>query len=148
MQINLGKNVFRYCFSKTGAANKLGAAEALRADYDAYEAFTGRLSALVSYDSTNIWQKPFTYAYGVQLIGTNEQDFDLALGELDRRTFFIGGLIGQVGVDRTDSLLDAREGFRVTALVEPEGSLQDGFTPYVRARMDGSALSKSSTPWT
>ncbi|WP_054526865.1 MULTISPECIES: autotransporter assembly complex family protein [Sphingomonadales] len=115
------------------------AAEALRADYDAYEAFTGRLSALVSYDSTNIWQKPFTYAYGVQLIGTNEQDFDLALGELDRRTFFIGGLIGQVGVDRTDSLLDAREGFRVTALVEPEGSLQDGFTPYVRARMDGSA---------
>ena len=114
-------------------------AEALHSNYDAYEAFTGRLSALVSYDSTNIWQKPFTYAYGAQLIGTNEQDYDLALGELDRRTFFIGGLIGQVGIDRTDSLLDAREGFRITALVEPEGSLEDGFTPYVRARVDGSA---------
>ncbi|MAO05761.1 MAG: hypothetical protein CL804_14925 [Citromicrobium sp.] len=114
-------------------------AEALHSNYDAYEAFTGRLSALVSYDSTNIWQKPFTYAYGAQLIGTNEQDYDLALGELDRRTFFIGGLIGQIGIDRTDSLLDAREGFRVTALVEPEGSLEDGFTPYVRARVDGSA---------
>ena len=114
-------------------------AEALHSNYDAYEAFTGRLSALVSYDSTNIWQKPFTYAYGAQLIGTNEQDYDLALGELDRRTFFIGGLIGQVGIDRSDSLLDAREGFRITALVEPEGSLEDGFTPYVRARVDGSA---------
>ena len=114
-------------------------ADALRSDYAAFEAFTGQLSALVSYDSTPIWQKPFTYAYGIRLIGTNEQDYDFALGELDRRTFFIGGLTGQLGVDRTDSLLDATEGFRVTALVEPEGSLQDGFTPYVRARLDASA---------
>ena len=114
-------------------------AEALHSNYDAYEAFTGQLSALVSYDSTNIWQKPFTYAYGVRLIGTNEQDYNLELDELERRTFFIGGLTGQVGIDRTDSLLDATEGFRVTALIEPEGSLQDGFTPYVRARVDGSA---------
>ena len=114
-------------------------ADAFHSDYDAFEAFTGQLSALVSYDSTPIWQKPFTYAYGVRLIGTNEQDYDFALGELDRRTFFIGGLTGQVGMDRTDSLLDATEGFRLTALVEPEGSLQGGFTPYVRARIDGSA---------
>ena len=114
-------------------------AEALHSNYDAYEAFTGQLSALVSYDSTNIWQKPFTYAYGVRLIGTNEQDYNLALDQLERRTFFIGGLTGQVGIDRTDSLLDATQGFRVTALIEPEGSLQDGFTPYVRARVDGSA---------
>lgn len=113
--------------------------EALRADYDAYEAFTGRLSALVSYDSTSIWQKPFTYAYGVQIIGTNEQDFDLVQNDLVRRTFFIGGLTGQVGIDRTDSLLDATKGFRVTALIEPEGSLQDGFSPYLRARVDASA---------
>jgi translocation and assembly module TamA len=114
-------------------------ADALRSDYAAFEAFTGQLSALVSYDSTPIWQKPFTYAYGVRLIGTNEQDFNFSLGELNRRTFFIGGLTGQIGVDRTDSLLDATEGFRVTALIEPEGSLQEGFTPYVRARLDASA---------
>ena len=113
--------------------------EALRANYEAYEAFTGRLSALVSYDSTSIWQKPFTYAYGAQIIATNEQDFDLTTRELVRRTFFIGGLTGQVGIDRTDSLLNATQGFRATALIEPEGSLQDGFSPYVRARFDGSA---------
>ncbi len=114
-------------------------ADVLRSDYDAYEAFTGQLSALISYDSTPIWQKPFTYSYGARLIGTNEQDFNFDLGELDRRTFFIGGLIGQVGIDRTDSLLDPTQGFKLTALVEPEGSLQDGFTPYVRSRIDGSA---------
>ncbi|WP_374406638.1 autotransporter assembly complex family protein [Pelagerythrobacter sp.] len=114
-------------------------AEALHSDYDAYEAFTGQISALISYDSTPIWQKPITYAYGVRLIGTNEQDYDFATEELDRRTFFIGGLTGQIGLDQTDSLLDATKGFRLTALIEPEGSLQDGFTPYVRARLDGSA---------
>ena len=114
-------------------------AEALHADYDAYEAFTGRLATLVSYDSTSIWQKPFTYAYGAQLIGTNEQDYNLTLGELERRTFFIGGLTGQVGIDRTDSLLDPTRGFKATILLEPEGSLEGGFSPYARARITGSA---------
>lgn len=114
-------------------------AEALHSNYDAFEAFTGRLAGRISYESTPIWQKTLTYAYGVQLIGTNEQDFDFALGDLRRRTFFIGGLTGQVGFDRSDSLLNPTRGFRATALIEPEGSLQGGFTPYVRARIDGSA---------
>ena len=115
-------------------------AEVLRSDLDAFEALTGRLSGLISYDSTNLWQKPLTYAYGAQLIGTIEEDFDVARGLLDRRTFFIGGLIGQIGVDQTDSLLNATKGYRLTALIEPEGSLQGNFSPYVRLRLDGSAF--------
>ena len=115
-------------------------AEALRSDLDAFEALTGRLSALISYESTNLWQKPLTYAYGAQLIGTIEEDFDVARGIQESRTFFIGGLIGEIGIDRTDSLLDARNGFRVSALIEPEGSLQNEFSPYVRARLDASAF--------
>lgn len=114
-------------------------AELLHADYDAYEAFTGRLAALVSYDSTPIWQKPFTYAFGAQILATNEQVYDTARSQLDRRTFFIGGLTGQIGIDRSDDLLNPTKGFRLTALIEPEGSLQGGFNPYVRARLDGSA---------
>jgi translocation and assembly module TamA len=121
-------------------------AEALHSDYDAFEAYTGRLAATIAYDSTPIWQKPLTYAYGVQLIGTNEQDYNFDLGRLERRTFFIGGLTGQVGVDTTDDLLNPTEGFRVTALVEPEGSVEDGFRPYVRARLDGSAYLHVSDP--
>lgn len=113
-------------------------AEALHSNFDAYSAYTGRLAARVAYDSTPIWQKKLTYAYGAQLLGTAEKDFDFARGERRRRTFYIGGLTGQVGLDLTDDLLNPTKGARVTALIEPEGSLQGGFHPYVRARLDAS----------
>ncbi|MFN2099878.1 autotransporter assembly complex protein TamA [Altererythrobacter sp. MF3-039] len=114
-------------------------AEAFHSSYDAFEAFTGRLAARVSYDSTPIWQKRLTYAYGAQIIGTVEDDFFEARGVRENRTFLIGGLTGQVGFDQSDSLLNPTSGFRLTALVEPEGSLQGNFSPYVRVRLDGSA---------
>jgi len=114
-------------------------AEALRADYDAFNAYTGRLAARVSRDSTPLWQKRVTYAYGVQLIGTAERSFDFDAGENRRKTYYIGGLTGQLGFDTSDDLLNPTKGFRLTALIEPEGSVRDGFDPYVRARIDGSA---------
>jgi translocation and assembly module TamA len=115
------------------------ALEALRTDYDAFEALTGRAAVRVSYDSTPIWQKRLTYAYGAQIIGTVEDDFIPVEGVREDRTFLIGGLTGQLGFDTTDSLLDPREGFKLATLVEPEGSLEDGFSPYLRLRVDGSA---------
>jgi translocation and assembly module TamA len=119
-------------------------AEASRSNYDAYSAYTGRLAARISRDSTPIWQKRITYAYGVELLATAEKDYDFARDLRSRRTFFIAGLSGQIGYDRTDSLLDATKGFRVTALVQPEGSLEDGFSPYVRARIDASGYFPAS----
>ncbi|MGB7407531.1 MAG: BamA/TamA family outer membrane protein [Pontixanthobacter sp.] len=111
---------------------------ALRADYDAFEALTGRLGAVLSYSSTPIWQKRFTYAVGAEILGSIEEDFDFELGEEVDRTYFIGALTGQVGFDTTDSLLNPTEGFRLTARIQPEGSLQDGFSPYVRGILEGS----------
>lgn len=115
------------------------AAELGHSSYDAFNGYTARLAGLVSYDSTPIWQKTLTYAYGGQLLVTAEEDFDLALGERRRRTFYIAGLTGQAGLDFSDDLLDPTEGFRLTALVEPEALVESGFRPYVRARIDGSA---------
>lgn len=115
------------------------ASEVRHAKTDAYSAYTGRLAGRVSYDSTPIWQKRLTYAYGAQLIGTDESVFDPRLRARTRRTYAIAGLTGQVGWDRTDSLLDPTGGFRLTALVEPEGSVRGSFTPYARMRLDGSA---------
>jgi translocation and assembly module TamA len=112
--------------------------ELLRSDYKAFEALTGRVAARVSYDSTPIWQKKLTYAYGVELIATSEDDYDFARGGRDRDFYTIFGLSGQVGIDRTNSLLDPTKGFRVTALVQPEGSLSGRFSPYARARVDAS----------
>jgi len=111
-------------------------AEASRNNYNAFEALTGRLAARVSVESTPIWQKKFTYAYGAEVIATSEDDYDLARGVRDRDLYYILGLTGQVGMDRTDSLLDPTKGFRVTALVQPEGSLSGKFTPYARTRLD------------
>ncbi|PKP96537.1 MAG: hypothetical protein CVT74_16770, partial [Alphaproteobacteria bacterium HGW-Alphaproteobacteria-13] len=111
-------------------------AEATRSDYNAFEALTGRVAARVSYDSTPIWQKKLTYAYGIELIATSEDDYDFALGRRTRDFYTIGGVTGQVGIDRTDDLLDPTRGFRVTALVQPEGSLSGRFSPYARARFD------------
>ncbi len=113
--------------------------EGLHSKYDAYDAFTGRLAARVSYDSTQIWQKRLTYAYGVELLGTAERDYDFAAGERRRRTFYIGALNGQLGLDTSDDLLNPTKGFRLITLIQPEGSLQGKFTPYLRARIDGSA---------
>lgn len=112
---------------------------ASHSDYDAFEAFTGRLGGLISYSSTPIWQKRFTYAYGAEIIASIEEDYDFDLGERVDRTYFIGALTGQVGFDTTESLLDPTSGFRLRALVQPEGSLQDGFSPYARVVLDGSA---------
>ncbi|MCB2049552.1 MAG: BamA/TamA family outer membrane protein [Novosphingobium sp.] len=113
-------------------------AEALHSQYDAYSAYTGRLAAQMRRTSTPLWQEKFTYAFGVELLATAERAWDYDLGRNDRKTYYIGALNGQVGIDFSDDLLDPTKGFRVTALVQPEGSLQGGFNPYVRARVDAS----------
>lgn len=110
--------------------------EVSRSNYDAFNAITGRVGARVSYDSTPIWQKKFTYAYGAELIATREDDYDFVAGDRSYDFYTILGLTGQVGMDRTDSLLDPTKGFRVTALIQPEGSLAGRFSPYARARLD------------
>ena len=53
--------------------------------------------------------------------------------------FYIAGLNGQLGFDQTDSLLDPTKGYRVTTLIQPEATVNKGFDPYVRARLDASA---------
>lgn len=113
--------------------------EALRSDYDAFEALTGRIFGRLSYDSTPIWRKTFTWGIGAEILGTIEKDYNFALGRRDDRKFLIGALTGQVGFDKTDSLLDPTRGFRAQILVQPEGALSDGFRPYVRSQIDGSA---------
>lgn len=122
-------------------------AEVSRRDYAAYQALTGRVAALMSRESTPLWQKRLTWAAGAQVLATDEEIFDTRRSLETRRTYLVGGLTGQLGLDRTDSLLDPTRGFRLTALVEPEGSLQGGFTPYVRARLDASAYLRPVDGW-
>lgn len=114
-------------------------AEANRNSYDAFEAFTFTLSGRISYDSTPIWQKPLTYAYGFELIGTNEDAFDFVRNERVRRTFGIAALPGQAQFDRSDDLLNPTRGYRLKLNLSPETSVQGSVSPYVRAMVEGTA---------
>jgi translocation and assembly module TamA len=113
-------------------------AEAFHNDYDAYSAYTGRLAARVSRDSTPLWQKRLTYAYGIELLGTAETDYDAVTNDRKRRTYYVAGLNGQVGFDTSDDLLNPTKGYRATVLLQPEATVRKGFDPYVRARIDAS----------
>jgi translocation and assembly module TamA len=116
----------------------LVAAEAGRRDYAAFEGYTARISGLISRESTPIWHKRWTWAYGAELIATNETQFRRRDAPDPEATYFIGGLIGQLGYDASDNLLNPTRGFRLLGRTNPEVSLQDGTTPYIRNQIDGS----------
>lgn len=113
--------------------------DATRSRLDAFNALTGRLAARLSYDSTPIWRKPLTWALGAEILGSIEEDYDFDAGERKKRKFLIGAVSGQVGIDRTDSLLDPTQGIKAAALIQPEAALSGTLRPYVRGQLDGSA---------
>ncbi|WP_225421070.1 autotransporter assembly complex protein TamA [Sphingomonas parva] len=113
-------------------------AEAGRRDYAAFRGYTARLHGLISRESTPIWQKKWTWAYGAEIIATNESRIgepELSIGD----AFFLAGVTGQLGYDASNSLLDPTRGFRLLGRINPETSLRDPGQPYVRNFLDGSA---------
>ncbi len=112
---------------------------ALHSNFAAYEAYTSRLAGRISYDSTPIWQKTFTYGVGFELLGTNEEDFDFVKGVRDRNTFAVAALPAQVGFDTSDDLLDPKKGFRINLKLSPEASLGSGKQFYARGMIEGTA---------
>ena len=110
---------------------------ASHSDFAAYEAFTSRLAGRMSYDSTPIWQKTFTYGVGFELLATNEEDFDFVKGIRDRNTFAVAALPAQVGFDTSDDLLDPKSGFRINLKLSPEASLGTGKQFYARGMIEG-----------
>jgi translocation and assembly module TamA len=108
-----------------------------RRDYPAFQGYTTRLYGLISRDSTPIWQKRWTYAYGAEVLVTNENRNGSARVSLSD-AYYIGGLVGQIGYDRSNSLLDPTSGFRLLARINPEASLRNGADYYIRNLIEGS----------
>ncbi|MGZ8342910.1 MAG: BamA/TamA family outer membrane protein [Allosphingosinicella sp.] len=112
-------------------------AEAGRRDLPAFKGYTVRLNGTVARESTPIWHKVWTYAVGAEVIATDEAQTGFPrLSIAD--AFFLAGVSGQVGYDRSNSLLDPTRGFRLKALVNPETSLREPGQPYIRNILDGS----------
>ena len=116
---------------------RLGGAIA-RQNFDAYNARTFNLSASLSRQSTPIWQKKWTWSVGAELIATSERGAALSDGSQPRDTYLIAALPLQIGYDSSDSLLDPTRGYRLTARISPEASLQGGFSGYGRMLLEGS----------
>ncbi|WP_375396878.1 autotransporter assembly complex family protein [uncultured Sphingomonas sp.] len=113
-------------------------ASADHASYDAYSAFTGTIAGRISYDSTPIWQKRFTYGYGFELTGTNESVYDFGLRDRRRGTYFIVALPLQAAFDTSDNLLNPTRGYRLKLSLSPETSVRGKASPYARALIEGS----------
>ncbi|WP_404338418.1 autotransporter assembly complex family protein [Sphingomonas sp. MMS12-HWE2-04] len=106
-------------------------------DYDAYESYTGTLAVRWSRNSTPIWQKHWTYFYGAELVGSNEDRYNYNIGGRDRGTWLIAALPTFVGYDTSDNLLNPTRGFRLKANVSPETSVRGSARPYARLMLEG-----------
>ena len=95
--------------------------------------------------STPIWQKKFTYYYGVEADITNESVYDFGLGEEVRRTYEIAQLPAQFAWDTSDNLLNPTKGHRLALTVSPAASVEGSLTPYVKVQLDGSYYRPVST---
>jgi translocation and assembly module TamA len=111
---------------------------ATHVDRPAYEARTFSLSGGIERQSNIFWQKVWTWSVGAELVATDERDFDIASNTTRTRTFFIGAVPAYLGYDGSNDLLDPTAGFRLSARVSPEASLQNGSFFYARAQFDGS----------
>jgi translocation and assembly module TamA len=74
--------------------------------FDAYEAKTISLSGNIERQSNFIWQKKWTWTYGAEVLGTDEQGAFDRSGIKDTRKFFIAALPLGLGYDGSDNLLD------------------------------------------
>ncbi|MBO9712057.1 MAG: BamA/TamA family outer membrane protein [Sphingomonas sp.] len=108
-------------------------------NYEAFDAYTGSLSARVSFDSTPIWQKRWTWFYGAELVGTNEDRYNYNKGARDRGTWLILAAPGFLGYDRSDNLLNPTRGYRAKLNISPETSVRGAARPYVRTMIEGTA---------
>ncbi len=108
-------------------------------DYDAYDARTVSLVGTYERVSTLLFQKPFSYSAGLELVATRERERD-ADGNLGPpQTFFIAALPGYAQIDTSDDLLDPTRGFRVSLRASPEVSRSQGVESfYLRGQLDAS----------
>jgi translocation and assembly module TamA len=114
-------------------------------DYDAYDARTLSLVGTYERVSTILFQKPFSYSGGLELVATREREIDAAGNRGPPETFFIIAVPAFAQIDTSDDLLDPTRGFRVGLRASPENSRTDGVESfYLRGQLDASYYLKAS----
>ncbi|WP_120076863.1 autotransporter assembly complex protein TamA [Aurantiacibacter odishensis] len=106
-------------------------------DTDAYDAETVSLVARYERLSTLLFQKPFSWGTGFELVYTNEAETKVKGQKSADIEYLIGALPSFVQFDTSDSLLDPTEGFRIRASVSPEISrVFESNSTYLKTQFD------------
>ncbi|GAA4051836.1 autotransporter assembly complex protein TamA [Parerythrobacter jejuensis] len=124
-----------------GGRDKILTVDAYASDVetDAFDAKTVALRGAYERVSNLLFQKPFSWQIGAEVLATDERNRVIGGIERPRQTYFIGSAFGRAAIDSTDSLLDPTEGFRVAGFVAPEISQTSGERFfYVRSQADAS----------
>lgn len=105
----------------------------------AFEARTISFTAGLERQTTLLFQKPWVFSAGVEVLATGERDAAAILANERRKTYFIGALPMRAAYDGSDNLLDPTRGFRVGLRVSPEVSVLNGVrSSYGKAQFDAS----------
>ncbi|MBO0748876.1 MAG: BamA/TamA family outer membrane protein [Porphyrobacter sp.] len=107
--------------------------------YDAYDARTASLVGSLERLSTLLYQKKFSWSFGLELTATGERQAD-ANGNLGpRQTYFIAAVPLYAQFDTSDDLLNPTKGYRLSAHLSPTTSRTNKVQSYyLRAQGDAS----------
>lgn len=115
-------------------------------DNAAFAANTAGFIGTYERPSTLLFQKPFSWSIGLELVASDERlAFDSDNSDLidpqppERQTYFVAALPGFAQIDTSDDLLNPTEGFRVSMRASPEVSRTEGMQSfYIRNQADAS----------
>lgn len=106
----------------------------------AYAARTIAFSATFEKLTTLIFQKPWVWSAGLEVLATSEREGEVNGINTARSTYFIGALPLRGAYDSSNDLLDPTRGFRVALRASPELSVRGGQrSTYARIQADASA---------
>lgn len=105
----------------------------------AYDADTLTVAAGIERQTNIIWQKKWTWSYGVELSVSDERDVVAATGAPRRRTYYVAAAPGSLAYDGSDDLLNPSKGYRLSGRLSPEVSFRGRAFTYARLQIDASA---------
>jgi len=108
---------------------------------DAYTARTVAFAGTFEKLTTLLFQKPWVWSVGLEVLATQEKESAVAGQFVPRNTYYVAALPLRGAFDRSDDLLDPTKGWRAALRVSPEISKQLGGpkVTYARIQFDGSA---------
>jgi translocation and assembly module TamA len=109
---------------------------------EAVDARTAGLRGSFERVSNLLFQKPFAWQVGAEVLYTDERNRTVRSAPgvpRPRQTYTIAGLFGRATIDSSDDLLDPTTGYRLTGFLAPEASRSLGAESfYLRAQGDAS----------